>query len=118
MTSASAGRDPVSPQSPAASCFVVTLRNKCSPPRFHPLRGFPDGSDSKESACNPGDPRLDPWVGNIPWRREWHPTLVFLPEESRERTWQIMVHGVAESDTAEQPTLLLARFGASPVAQR
>ena len=23
-----------------------------------------------------------PWVGKIPWRRAWQPTLVFLPEES------------------------------------
>ena len=25
---------------------------------------------------------FDPWVGKIPWRREWLPTLVFLPRES------------------------------------
>ena len=36
--------------------------------------GFPGGSDGKESACNP-------WVGMIPWRREWLPTPVFLPRE-------------------------------------
>ena len=24
---------------------------------------------------------FDPWVGNIPWRRESLPTLVFLPGE-------------------------------------
>ena len=24
-------------------------------------------------------PRFDPWVRNIPWRREWLPTPVFLP---------------------------------------
>ena len=24
---------------------------------------------------------LNPWVGKIPWRREWLPTLVFLPGE-------------------------------------
>ena len=24
---------------------------------------------------------FDPWVGQISWRREWQPTLVFLPEE-------------------------------------
>ena len=24
---------------------------------------------------------FDPWVGKIPWRREWQPTLVFLPGE-------------------------------------
>ena len=27
-------------------------------------------------------PKFDPWVGKIPWRREWLPTLVFLPGES------------------------------------
>ena len=26
-------------------------------------------------------PRFDPWVRKIPWRREWQPTLVFLPGE-------------------------------------
>ena len=26
--------------------------------------------------------QLSPWVGKIPWRREWLPTPVFLPEES------------------------------------
>ena len=25
--------------------------------------------------------RFDPWVGKIPWRREWLPTPVFLPRE-------------------------------------
>ena len=24
----------------------------------------------------------DPWVRNIPWRRAWQPTPVFLPGES------------------------------------
>ena len=27
-------------------------------------------------------PGFDPWVGTIPWRRAWQPTLVFLPGES------------------------------------
>ena len=26
---------------------------------------------------------FDPWVGKIPWRRAWQPSLVFLPVESR-----------------------------------
>jgi len=26
-------------------------------------------------------PEFDPWVGKIPWRREWLPTSVFLPGE-------------------------------------
>ena len=25
---------------------------------------------------------FNPWVGNIPWRRKWQPTLVFLPGKS------------------------------------
>ena len=25
---------------------------------------------------------FDPWVGKISWRRDWQPTLVFLPGES------------------------------------
>ena len=25
---------------------------------------------------------FSPWVGKIPWRRKWQPTLVFLPGES------------------------------------
>ena len=25
--------------------------------------------------------RFDPWVGKIPWRREWQPTPVFLPRK-------------------------------------
>ena len=40
--------------------------------------GFPGGSDGKESARNAGDPRFNPWIGKIPWRREWLPTPVFL----------------------------------------
>ena len=27
-------------------------------------------------------PRFSPWVENIPWRRKWQPTPVFLPGES------------------------------------
>ena len=27
-------------------------------------------------------PGFDPWVGKIPWRREWQPTPVFLPGKS------------------------------------
>jgi len=38
-------------------------------------------SIGKESTCNAGDPRFDPWVGKIPWRRERLPTPVFWPGE-------------------------------------
>ena len=54
------------------------------------ISGFPGGgSDSKESACNVGDPGFDPWVGKIPWRRAWQPTPVFLPGESSWTEWLV-----------------------------
>ena len=28
-----------------------------------------------------GGPAFDPWVGKIPWRREWLPSPIFLPGE-------------------------------------
>ena len=46
------------------------------------LRGIPGGSHGKESACNAGRSRFDPWTRKIPWRRECLPTPVFLPGES------------------------------------
>ena len=45
------------------------------------LVGFPSGSDSKESACNAGDPGSIPGLGRSPEEREWLPTP-FLPGES------------------------------------
>jgi len=42
---------------------------------------FTSGSDVKESACNVGDLGSVPESGRFPWRREWPPTPVFLPEE-------------------------------------
>ena len=49
------------------------------------LLGFPDGTSSKEPACQQRwHKRLGfhLWVGQIPWRRAGQPTPVFLPGES------------------------------------
>ena len=51
---------------------------------FH-FMGFPGGASGKEPACQCRRYkrcRFDPWVGKIPWKRKWQPTLVFLPGES------------------------------------
>ena len=46
------------------------------------FKGFPGDSDSKQSVCNEGEQGLIPGLGrSIPWRRERHPTPVFLPGE-------------------------------------
>ena len=43
---------------------------------------FPGGLDGKESTWQCRRPGFYPWVGKIPWRREWQPAPVFLPVES------------------------------------
>ena len=44
--------------------------------------GLPGGTNGKKPTCQ-GRPhkrlRFNPWVGKIPWRREWQPTPVFSP---------------------------------------
>jgi len=63
---------------------------------------FPCGSAGKESTCNVGDLGLfDPWVGEIPWRRERLPTPVSWPGDFHAlyRPW-----GHKESDTAKRAT--------------
>ena len=47
--------------------------------------GFPDGASGKEPVCQCRRHkrcRFNSWVGKIPWKRAWPPTLVFLPGES------------------------------------
>ena len=34
-------------------------------------------------------PGFDPWVGEVPWRRTWQPTLVFLPGKSHGQRRQV-----------------------------
>ena len=47
--------------------------------------GFSGWCSGKESASQYRGLRIDPWVGKIPWRREGHPSPVFLPGESHEQ---------------------------------
>ena len=44
--------------------------------------------------------QFSPWVGKIPWRRKWQPTLVFSPRKSHgQRSLVATVHGVTKSQT-------------------
>ena len=49
-------------------------------------------------------PRFDPWVGKIPWRRKWQPTLVLLPGKFHEQRSLVgySPQGCKESDMTEQ----------------
>ena len=68
--------------------------------------GFPGGTSGKEPACQcrrHNRCRLNPWVGNIPWRRAWQPTPVFLPGEFHGQ-WSLVGYGPQghkELDTTE-----------------
>jgi len=65
--------------------------------------GFPVGASGKEPTCQcrrTKRGRFDPWMGKIPWRREWQPTPVFLPGKSHgQRSLAGTVDGVAKSWT-------------------
>ena len=58
------------------------------------------------------DPRFDPWVEKILWRRTWLPTPVFLPGESYGQRSLVGYSpwGHIESDTTEQLTLSLSLY--------
>ena len=50
------------------------------------------------------DTGFDPWVGQIPWRRQWHPTPVLLPRKSHGRRSLVGCSpwGREESDRTER----------------
>ena len=68
--------------------------------------GFPGGTSGKELACQRRRLKrrsFDPWVGKIPCRRKWQPTLVFLPGEShgQRSLMGYVLQGCKELDTTE-----------------
>ena len=68
--------------------------------------GLPWWLGGKESACNAVDTGLIPWVTEIPWRRKWQPTPVFLPGEShgQRNLAGYSPWGRKELDMTEQPS--------------
>ena len=64
--------------------------------------GLPWWLSSKKSACQCWRPVFSPWVGKIPWRRAWQPTLVLVPRESQGwRSLSAAVHGVAQTQVKQ-----------------
>ena len=56
---------------------------------------FPRGSDSKEPACNVGDPRLIPWLGRSPGEGNGNPFQYSCLENPMDGgVWQATVHGL------------------------
>ena len=71
-------------------------------------KGFPCGSDDKESACNAGDPALIPGWGRPPGEGNGVLTPVFLPEESYV---QISLSGYSPWGCKESDMTKLSRGG-------
>ena len=71
------------------------------------LKGFPSGSDDKESTCNEGGLSSIPRVEKIPWSREWLSTPVFLSGEFHEQSSLVGYSpwSYKEKDMTEQVTL-------------
>ena len=80
------------------SSFPITkIQNRNIPQtwegRGRKKKGFPSGISGKKKKkkkknlpANAGDRlRFDPWIENVPCRREWQSTPIFLPEESHEQ---------------------------------
>jgi len=58
------------------------------------------GSDGKESACRAGDPDSIPGLGRSPGEENGNPLQYSCLENSiNRRAWQVIVHGVAKSQT-------------------
>ena len=96
-----------------AFCFSHQLRCPLSPTQglwfgYRTLRrGFPGGSNHKESACNAGDLGSIPELGRFPGEGNYYPPQYFLPGES---LGQRSLLGYSpwvrkESDTTELLTL-------------
>ena len=69
-------------------------------------KGFPGGSDGKESACNAGDPVLIRGLGRFPGAGNDNPVQYSCLENPMDGgAWQATVHGGTKSDTTERLTL-------------
>ena len=62
------------------------------------FRGFPGGSDGRESACNAGDLGSIPGLGRSPGRGHSNPLQYSCLENPMDRgAWWAVVHGVTKS---------------------
>ena len=77
------------------SKIASTKRNSLEASILLLFRGFPGGSDGKESACNAGDPGLIPGLGRSPGEGNGNSLQYSSLENSMDRgAWWATVHGV------------------------
>ena len=91
---------PVSPELLAvfgcSRTWVSLSVNSCIP--WGTFKGFPDGSNGKESTCNAGDLGSIPGLGRSPGEWNGYPLQYSCLVNSMDRgAWRATVHGVAKS---------------------
>ena len=78
------------------SCFWSSLGTSWPMVILHP-EGFSGGSNSKESACNAGDPGSISGLGRSPGEGNGYPLQYFCLENSMNRgAWWASVHGITK----------------------
>ena len=79
---------------------LMLITNFLGLPRWHSGRE-PTCQSRRHKKCG-----FNPWVKEIPWRKKWQPTWIFLPVKSH--GWESMADysswGCKESDKTEQLT--------------
>ena len=59
-----------------------------------------------ETACQCRNWGFDPWVGKIPWKKQWLPTPVFFLRSPMDRgAWWVTLHGVTKE--SDQTTIIM-----------
>ena len=78
---------------------------------MHDFVAFPGGSGGKASACIAEDPGLILGWGRSPGEGNGSPPQYSCLENPTNRgAWQAAVHGVAESDVTERPSIQICQL--------
>ena len=78
-------------------------------------KGFPDGSEGKESGCNEGDLGLIPGSGRFPGEGNGNPfQCSCLGNPMDRRAWQATVHGLSKTWTQHKPLSPIAEDPSAP----
>ena len=86
MTTGGSGLSPLSSDNEATSLVVSEETTHMKSRNIHPGPGLMFSNQLwlplwlrwQRICLQCGRPRFNPWAGNTPWRRKWHPTSVFL----------------------------------------
>jgi len=86
--------------------LIIPVAERANSTTIYPLhpcyRGFPGGSDGKESVCNTGNPSWIPGSERSPGERNGYRLQYYWLENSMDRgAWQATVHGFAKSWTEQ-----------------